>query len=144
MRDLCDKSPLAGRANTVKNWVRKANGELRTAAMLYGAERIYGDLERQSEKGTALRRGEITVDSTGEQMSMPFLDLSIVQERLVVQGKRIHALGAADKAAFHAEMLRVIEERCRERGLNPEDITLCGRDFLDEAEVAEMRAAWNG
>lgn len=106
----------------------------------YGWERLFGEVQRQRKKSTGgLRRGESVVSNTGEQTSLPLMGMTIPQARANNERKRMHAAGAIAEAEFERQIIDLAEHRARERGLDPETIELVLADFVDIAEVIELR-----
>lgn len=111
----------------------------RAAVEEYGWDRVFGEVERQRNKSDGLRRGERTVTHTGEQTSLPLLGMTVPQARASNAGKHAHAAGALAEAEFERMVIDIVEERMRERGIDPLLTEMVLGSFIDSDEIAELR-----
>jgi hypothetical protein len=137
--DRC--SPDAPRKPVVAYAVSEMTASERNACLYYGADRLFGEIERRRQPKTGLRRGSRATTSQGEQISLPPLHMNFPQAREMNAGEFVHAQGSLSEAEFDKKVIDIAEERCRERGLDPSDVLLRVGDFISEDEVAELREA---
>lgn len=142
MRAAYEACPDTSKQDVIDHVRRAADAEQRTAGLNYGLERVYGDVERSKDPATTLRRGSLTRDAEGEQLSLPLLRMTFRQASMSNDRKVRHARGAVSEAEFERRVIALGEERCRERGLEPYEIDLVIGTFIDDDEVLALRRQW--
>jgi hypothetical protein len=141
MRELYESYPSAAKSDLIDRWLRDASPDERTATLRYGADRLYGEVERNRSGRARLRVGERTITSDGEQLSMPLLEMGFAQAEQTVERQLAHAAGAVAEARFADRIVAIAKERCRERGLDPYDVEIIVGQFIDTDEIGDLRAA---
>jgi hypothetical protein len=116
-----------------------ASGDERTATLRYGADRLFGEVERRPHGVARLRAGERATTAEGVQLSIPFREMTFSQADAAVARRRDHAFGELEEARFLADVIAIAKQRCLERGLQPHETELAIGDFIDEDEIASMR-----
>jgi hypothetical protein len=139
MRTLYGEFPAVARGHVIDHWLKAATPDERNATLRYGAERIYGEVERTRSGVARLRAGERAVNAQGIQLSIPLLAMSFPQARASAAGKKEHALGEMEEALFQERVIAIAEERCCDRGLDPDVTDFVIGAFIAEDEIAEMR-----
>lgn len=105
----------------------------------YGWQHLFGEVERQRNRKTGLRRGERTVSGAGDRGSLPLLGMTIPQARENNASKRAHAESALAVVEFEREVIDIAEERMVERGLDPLTTEMVIGAFIDDDEIVALR-----
>lgn len=113
--------------------------EERRTLLREGAARLFGESERRRRQGL---RKAYSVHRASGTLSLALLDQTFVEAQATVAREESHAAGAGEQAAWDRYVLSIAEERCVERGQDPQNTEMVLRDFLDEAEVSELRTEW--
>ena len=137
------EAKYGGRGHAVVNArfvaaVRDLDQDLKDEAVAMAA----GTLQRSRDSVRDDRglRVSVPTERNGVQMSLPFLKLTIAEARSMRTRETAHAEASAYRRDYDAFAIELAEERCRERGLDPDSTTHALEAFISAQEVAEMWA----
>ena len=133
--EIYEQHQSQGKAVALGRWVascRDLQGSLQDAVFAEAGERFFGEIDRRRRKG--LRHGYV-VERNGEQLRLAILEQRFVEARATCEREAMNADGAVYRAEYDRFAMTVCEERCRERGLNPEETMLALGEFADADEI---------